>query len=199
MIQELLTMYKKDGSEEDGFIETAIIQHYETYISKICSKYRNRHYYQDLKQELRIALMEGVRKYDINKSKAKFPTYVYSCLQNAIIRHIRDYQPIRVPEYLDWKDHKKDVVPSIVKTSKGTLLDVYDIVEYKSKDYSEFYHNLNIAKRYLKKDEYEQVEMLAMGVPSSRVAKKFNVTPQAMKWRMGVIRRKLKGKYEELI
>ena len=199
MIQELLTMYKKDGSEEDSFIEGAIIQHYENYISKMCSRYRNKHYYHDLKQELRIALMESIRRYDFNRSKAKFSTYVYSCLHNTITRHIRYHQPIRIPEYLDWKEHKKDVVSSVITTAKGTSLDIYDVTEYKYKDYSEFYHNLNVAKRYLKQDEYEQVKLLAMGVPSSHVAKKFNVTPQAMKWRMKVICSKLKGKYEEVI
>ena len=199
IVQELLSKeYKGNGSDKDSYIESVIIEHYERYICKMCNRYRNKHYYDDLKQDLRIAILDAIRCYN-SKNKAKFSTFLYSCLRNVIPRHIRYYQMVRIPEYLDWKKYKKDIISSSAVTPKGTPIDLYDFIESKKTDYSEFYHNLDVAKKYLKEEEYEQVKLLACGYPSSHVAKKFNVTPQAMRWRMKVICSKLEGKYEEVL
>ena len=100
-IQNLIEMYNQYGENENRFIEHKVIDLSKGYIDHLTSRYIAKEYYEDLRQELTIALVLSVRKYS-KDSKANFETYAYRAMNNALIRKLRYQRLVRVPEHLKW-------------------------------------------------------------------------------------------------
>lgn len=122
-IQNLVEMYNQYGENENRFIEHKVIDLSKGYIDHLTSRYITKEYYEDLRQELTIALVLSIRKYNKN-SKAKFETYAYKAMNNTLIRKLRYQRLIRIPEYLKWEDH---VVPTMsnILSKDDKVIDLY--------------------------------------------------------------------------
>lgn len=198
MMQELLTMYNKYGENENRFIEEYIVNSYENNINFFCKEYKSRPYYEDLKQEVRIAIIEAVRKYDLNNG-AKFDTYAYTAIKNAIIRKHRCQYVVRVPEHIKLSDVNIAVYSNKIKSKKDEEYDVYDYTPNKCLNYVEFDINFKLSKTFLTSEEFNILKLLIAGYSKNEVGKIKNVAHQTIYNKFKSITNKLKGKYEEVI
>lgn len=122
-IQNLVEMYDQYGENENRFIEHKVIDLSKGYIDHLTSRYTTKEYYEDLRQELTIALVLSVRKYS-KDSKANFETYAYRAMNNTLIRKLRYQRLVRVPEYLKWEDYAVPTTSNIV-TKNDKTVDLY--------------------------------------------------------------------------
>ena len=117
-IQNLVEMYNQYGENENRFIERKVIDLSKGYIDHLTSRYITKEYYEDLRQELTIALVLSVRKYS-KDSKANFETYAYRAMNNS---NIETYRYLN--EHLKWEDYAVPTTSNIV-TKNDKTVDLY--------------------------------------------------------------------------
>lgn len=193
-VQNLVEMYGKYGENEDRFIENTIVNMSNTYINHIIYRYKNKEYYEDLRQELIISVIMSIRKYKHNKNTS-FETYCYKAMNNTLIRKLRYQRLIRIPEYLDWKDYSKTIVSNLNTNKDGTVLDIYDRCSKKFFDpvytvlASDFIKNLNDKNR-------KCLLLKALGYSGEEISRITGNTPSQIKTKIYFIREKWR-KYNE--
>lgn len=200
MTQELLVMYNQYDEDGKRFIENSILDIYENNINFFCRNYISKPYYEDLKQEVRIAVIEAIRKYNIN-SKARFDTYAYNAMKNTVIRKYRYQHTIRIPEYMDFDNINISICSNKMRKHKmkDEEYDIYDYVPNKDINYTEFKINMEILKKSLTSDEFDIAKLYVLGYNKTEISRMKHVSNQAIFDRFDRIKSKLKNKYEEVI
>lgn len=84
----------------------------------IYSKYKQFGFCEDLKSESHDAIISAIYNYDPEKSKSKFLTYCYRCINNRIINFIKTkekFEDIRVEQidYYYWQENPLDVIQTL--------------------------------------------------------------------------------------
>lgn len=194
-IQSFVEMYRKFGNNEDRFIESKVIDEYEKYIEYFCKPYRNKRYYEDLKQELRLCVFKCIKSYNTS-GKAKFNTYAFTSMRNTLTRKLRYQHLIRVPEWTDWESNKIDVECNIRKNVRGDLYNIYDFSEYK--DYTFGYRsNIDTAKSILDNVSFKCFMLKLKGYSNIEIGKKIGKSQKQVSNIVASIKNKLKGEYYE--
>lgn len=156
-------------------------------------KFKNREYYEDLQQDCRLAMYEALDRYSDNND-TKLTTYAYTIIKRVVNRgYIKYKSSIRTPIGKE----SIEVISSICSTKDGDE-DLFEDIESKPLYNNTVSNNLKIAKNNLKKEQYRLVELLINGYSKREIARKLNISPQAVDDRFKVITKKLKNKWEEI-
>jgi len=106
-------------------------------------------YHSDIEDLIAIAnlgILQGIRTYDSNKSKASIVTYCNICARNAISIYLKQFDLIRKPgSYSGMTEEKKEAMAKSVITDDITLYEKYmkeDCSNYKVLEEDELYNIL---------------------------------------------------------
>lgn len=147
--------------------EEELYEEYRYLIEKLCSLYKYKNYYDDLKQECLIKLFECREKFNEDKG-TKFSTYLYQALSMQVIRSMNIFDNlIKLPEYKKGQD-KYVISPTRVKDNDGEIVDIYDTFEFDDLNL-EWKINLLQAKEILCKDWYETLKLRLQGYTKKEI------------------------------
>lgn len=188
-VQSLVEMYGKFGENEDRFIEETIINNMENYIQTVCKSYRKSHYYEDIKQDLRIFLLQCIKK----KSIFMFKKY----LSNRILRSRNKHKnQIHIPERFI-KDIEYEYITETKSIYSSNKLPIYERL---------YSHNItedNIVNRilihtYATDKDMEIINMRNNGYRDIDIARKLNLSEGICSVRMNNLTKRIKKeiKYE---
>lgn len=179
-------------------VEEEIIYLYEKTIGYILRNFEKFNYYEDMKQEVLIALIKAIRTYDIGCS-IKFSTYAVNSMRYIVYRKMRYQQLIRVPEYLDLNENCINVHSNWMKNKNNEDFNIYDIVLSEGFPMINYDINIYTMKENLSDREFEVAYMYYLGYKQADISRVLNVTTTRIGQIMGNIKNKLKDKYVEVI
>lgn len=159
-IQDIIKKYKIDG---DKTALDDLILEYDYIISYILRNFVYYNYYEDLKQEMIIHLLNIVENYDI-ESGVKFKTFAYKQLQYYVYRVIGEFSLIRKPPHVKHDEYVYDVF-----SNDASEKDYFSELEGSPCIYLEA--NLNVMKKYLSEKEFLACDYYVKGYSKTEIGR----------------------------
>lgn len=192
----LIKEYQHSNDKER--LEVEIIDLYEKTIGYILRNFEQFNYYEDMKQEVIIALIKAIRTYNVD-GDIKFSTYAVNHMRFIVYRKMRYQHLIRIPEYLDLDENRIIVSSNWMKNKMNEDFNVYDMVITEGFSTINYDMNICIMKKFLSKREFEVAYMYYLGYRQADISRELNVSTARIGQIMDSIKKKLKNKYVEVI
>ena len=167
----LLNEYDKWGENENSFIKKTILNEMEDYINRRLSKYYDKIYYNDLKQEYSIFILKTIDKLG---NKDHFFTYLKMQSPTVIPRIIRRLQDtIKIPVNKADKGYCIPVISNNQVNNDDEKYDIYDEIIVKNDNCIELYLSI---LQYANEREKEIIKYRLQGYNCDEIGKKFNIS-----------------------
>ena len=183
-IQKLVEMYGKFGEKEDKFIEEIVIDNMNPYIKEICKHYRRAYYYEDMKQDLIIFLIQCIKKNNI----FLFKKHLVSRIMRSRNRHRNS---IHIPE------HNRKQSFEYITMNKSKFTDSHiNIYELLSDNYSleDDIINRIFIRSFATNKELEVIDLRNIGYKDVEISELLNISTGACNIRMNKLKQRKKNK-----
>lgn len=167
----LLNEYDKWGENENNFIKKTILNEMEGYINHRLSKYYDKIYYDDLKQEYSIFILKTIDKLG---NKDHFFTYLKIQSPIVIPRIIRKLQDtIKIPVNKADKGYCIPVISNNQINNYDEEYNIYDEIVVKNDSCTELYLSI---LQYANERAKEIIKYRLQGYNYDEIGKKFNIS-----------------------
>lgn len=179
-------------------VEEEIIYLYDRTIGYILKNFEKFNYYEDMRQEVLIALIKAIRTYDVH-CNIRFSTYAVNSMRFIIFRKIRYQHLVRIPEYLDLSEHAFNIHSNWMLNKRNEEFDVYDLTLSKGLNTINYDINVHIMNQILNEKEFKIAYLYYLGYKQADISKIIDLTTSRIGQILINIRKKLKNQYTEII